>query len=166
MLGLIVAMLVTGAAGGVLAGLLGVGGGIVIVPALDAALGILGVDAGVRMHVAVATSLATIVLTSISSSLAHYRKGSIDLGVVFYWAPFILVGAVAGTIVAAHVGGIAGNTAECRADLLLERRQFPGVSPITDHTETGGDKLSCSGFTNTGGGAGHNGDARIFVRHN
>jgi len=105
MLGLIVTMLVTGAAGGVLAGLLGVGGGIVIVPALEAALGILGVDAGVRMHVAVATSLATIVLTSISSSLAHYRKGSIDLGVVYYWAPFILIGSVAGTIVAAHVGG-------------------------------------------------------------
>jgi uncharacterized protein len=102
---LILMMLLTGAASGVLAGLLGVGGGIIIVPALEAALAILGVDAAVRMHIAVATSLATIIPTSISSALAHHRKHAIDLGVVFYWSPFILAGAVAGTVIAAHVSG-------------------------------------------------------------
>ena len=82
LLSLIVAMLLTGAVAGVLAGLLGVGGGIVIVPALEAALGILGVDVSVRMHIAVATSLATIIPTSISSAAAHYRKDAIDIAVV------------------------------------------------------------------------------------
>jgi uncharacterized membrane protein YfcA len=105
LLSLIVAMLLTGAVGGVLAGLLGVGGGIVIVPALEAALGFVGVDESVRMHIAVATSLATIIPTSISSAAAHYRRDSIDFAVVRYWSPFILLGAIAGTIIAARVGG-------------------------------------------------------------
>lgn len=105
LLSLIAAMLLAGAVAGVLAGLLGVGGGIVMVPALEAALGYLGVDAAVRMHIAVATSLATIIPTSISSAAAHYRRHSIDIAVVRYWSPFMLIGAVAGTIIAARVGG-------------------------------------------------------------
>ena len=102
---LIATMLVTGAAAGILAGLLGVGGGIVIVPALEAALAYLGVDAAVRMHIAVATSLATIIPTSISSAAAHYRKESIDFGVVRFWSPFIFAGAIAGTVIASQVTG-------------------------------------------------------------
>ena len=102
---LIVTMLVTGAAAGVLAGLLGVGGGIVIVPALEAALGYLGVDLAVRMHIAVATSLATIIPTSISSAAAHYRKSSIDFDVVRFWWPFIFAGAIGGTVIASQVSG-------------------------------------------------------------
>ena len=62
MLTLAAMMLLTGAAGGVIAGMLGVGGGIVIVPVLDLVLSALGVEADVRMHVTVATSLATILL--------------------------------------------------------------------------------------------------------
>ena len=81
----IIAMLLTGAVGGVLAGLLGVGGGIVIVPVLEAALTFQGVDPSVRMHIAVATSLATIIPTSISSARAHHQKHSIDMSVVRYW---------------------------------------------------------------------------------
>ena len=57
-----------GAVGGLIAGLLGVGGGIVIVPALDAALDLAGVSPAASLHVAVATSMATIIPTSISSS--------------------------------------------------------------------------------------------------
>jgi uncharacterized membrane protein YfcA len=102
---LIIAMLATGAVGGVLAGLLGIGGGIVIVPMLEFALGVIGVDASVRMHIAVATSLATIVPTSMSSARAHYRRGAIDFAVVRYWSPWIAVGAVAGIAIAANVGG-------------------------------------------------------------
>lgn len=101
---LVVAMLAAGAAGGVLAGLLGVGGGIVIVPVLEFALGVVGVDAAVRMHIAVATSLATIVATSISSARAHHRRNSIDFGVVRYWSPWIVAGAAAGIVIAANVG--------------------------------------------------------------
>jgi uncharacterized membrane protein YfcA len=101
---LIAAMLLTGAAGGVLAGLLGVGGGIVIVPVLEIALGLVGVDPSVRMHIAVATSLATIIPTSISSARAHYRRDSVDFGVIRYWSPWIVVGAIAGILIAANVG--------------------------------------------------------------
>ena len=64
---LAVAMLATGAIGGVLAGLLGIGGGIVIVPVLEAVLGTVGVDPSIRMHVAVGTSLAIIVPTRTSA---------------------------------------------------------------------------------------------------
>jgi uncharacterized membrane protein YfcA len=100
---LVLAMLVTGAVGGVLAGLLGIGGGIVIVPVLEAALGWLGVDEAIRMHVAVATSLATIIPTSIASSRAHHRRRAVDLDLVRRWAVFVLLGAFAGTIIASHV---------------------------------------------------------------
>jgi uncharacterized membrane protein YfcA len=97
---LFLAMLATGVAGGILAGLLGVGGGIVIVPMLEAALAFLKVDAGIRMHIAVATSLAVIIPTAISSSRAHYRRDSVDLAVIRQWAPWIFIGALGGTWVA------------------------------------------------------------------
>lgn len=96
-------MVATGIVGGILAGLLGVGGGIVIVPVMELALSILGVDPDIRMHVAVATSLATIVPTSISSARAHHRRGAVDFGLVKRWAGLVFVGAVLGTLIAANV---------------------------------------------------------------
>ena len=91
-----------GAVAGILAGLLGVGGGIVIVPVLYwlTEVGLLDVDQSVAMHFAVATSLATIVPTSISSARAHHRKGSIDLIMFRAWAPFIVLGALSGGVLA------------------------------------------------------------------
>ena len=100
---LIVAMLATGAFAGVLAGLFGIGGGVVIVPVLEAALGILGVDPAIRMHMAVGTSLATIVPTSISSTRAHWQRQSVDLDVAKRWALFVLAGSLAGAWIAAQV---------------------------------------------------------------
>jgi uncharacterized membrane protein YfcA len=102
---LIAGMLITGIAGGILAGLLGVGGGIVIVPVLEGVLELLGVDASVRMHIAVATSLAVIVPTSISSSRAHFKRGAVDTELAKHWLPFIFIGAVTGTVIASHVDG-------------------------------------------------------------
>lgn len=99
-------MAVTGLVGGVVAGLLGVGGGIVVVPILDTALGVVGVDPEVRMHVAVATSLATIIPTSISSSRAHRAKGAVDGDLARRWGPAIFVGALAGTLIASHVQSV------------------------------------------------------------
>ena len=98
-------MLATGAVGGVLAGLLGIGGGIVIVPVLEYALSFVGVDPAVRMHIAVATSLATIIPTSIASTRAHYARQSVDFSVIRYWSPWIVIGAAAGIVIAANVGG-------------------------------------------------------------
>lgn len=96
-------MLATGAAAGVLAGLLGVGGGIIIVPVLDFALGVQGVDPAIRMHIAVGTSLCTIIFTSISSARAHRARGAVDMGLVRYWGPFIFVGSLVGSFVAGQV---------------------------------------------------------------
>jgi uncharacterized membrane protein YfcA len=100
---LVVTMLATGCVAGVLAGLFGIGGGIVIVPVLEAALGFLGVDPAIRMHVAVGTSLATIIPTSISSAAAHHRRDSVDFEIVKRWAVYVLLGALLGAWVAALV---------------------------------------------------------------
>ncbi len=100
---IVIAMAVTGAIGGLLAGMLGVGGGIVIVPVLEIVLGFLGVDESARMHIAVGTSLATIVPTSVSSALAHFRRQSVDIVLVRQWAPWIVFGAVLGSAIAGEV---------------------------------------------------------------
>jgi uncharacterized membrane protein YfcA len=105
MLTLAAMMLLTGAAGGVIAGMLGVGGGIVIVPVLDLVLSALGVEADVRMHVTVATSLATIIPTAISSSRAHEAKGAVDHAQLRRWGVAIFLGAIAGVILASRVSG-------------------------------------------------------------
>jgi uncharacterized membrane protein YfcA len=99
----VVALLAAGAVGGLVAGLLGVGGGIVIVPVLDVALELAGVDRAVALQIAIATSMATIVPTSISSSRSHARRGSVDYSVVRRWSLPIVIGAVAGAIAASHV---------------------------------------------------------------
>jgi len=94
-----------GVLAGVLAGLLGVGGGIVIVPVLEFAFGVVGVPEEVRMHLAVGTSLASIVPTAISSSLAHRRRDGIDRAVARSWSVAIALGAALGAWLASRVGG-------------------------------------------------------------
>ncbi len=98
-----VAMLATGSVAGVLAGLFGIGGGIVIVPVLEAALGFIGVDPAIRMHVAVGTSLATIIPTSISSARAHHQRKSVDVDIVKRWGISVLLGALLGAWIASQV---------------------------------------------------------------
>ena len=97
------AMLATGCVAGVMAGLFGIGGGIVIVPVLELTSGFLDVDPAIRMHVAVATSLATIIPTSLSSARAHHLRQSVDVTIVKRWAIFILIGALAGAWIASEV---------------------------------------------------------------
>jgi len=97
------AMLATGCVAGVLAGLFGIGGGIVIVPVLEAALSFLDVDEAIRMHVAVGTSLATIIPTSISSARMHHNRGAVDVDIVKRWAIFVLLGALLGAWIASQV---------------------------------------------------------------
>ena len=92
----------SGIIGGVLAGLLGVGCGIVIVPALYFALSLTGMEPALTMQVAVGTSLSTIVFTSLSSGYGHYKKGAIDMALLRLWAPSILVGVVIGGVLSAN----------------------------------------------------------------
>lgn len=98
-------MLATGMIAGVIAGLLGVGGGIVIVPVLDTALSLYGTDSAIRMHIAVATSLTCIILTSIASAKAHHAKQAVDRAVVKLWGLAIAIGAIVGAIIASQVDG-------------------------------------------------------------
>ncbi|MBR9970337.1 sulfite exporter TauE/SafE family protein [Magnetospirillum sulfuroxidans] len=100
-------LLAAGAAGGLAAGLLGVGGGIVIVPVLFHLFTTMGLDEHVRMHVAVGTSLATIIATSVSSTRSHWRKGAVDIALLKQWGPFILIGVIIGTALAGYVRGPA-----------------------------------------------------------
>ena len=92
---------VIGAFAGVLAGLLGVGGGIVLVPAFFHAFQTLGYDGPQLMQVCLATSLATIIVTSVRSVLSHNRKGAVDWAILRGWAPGIAAGAVLGVLAAA-----------------------------------------------------------------
>lgn len=97
---LIAALAGAGVVAGILAGLLGVGGGIIIVPVLFSILLLAGVDPAICMHIAVGTSLMTIVATALSSARAHHRKGAIDWALARRWALAIAMGAVAGGLAA------------------------------------------------------------------
>jgi uncharacterized membrane protein YfcA len=96
---------VIGAFAGVLAGLLGVGGGIVLVPAFFYAFQTLGYGGPQLMQICLATSLATIIVTSVRSVLSHHRKGAVEWAILRGWAPGIAVGAVLGVLV-----GIGGGS--------------------------------------------------------
>ncbi|HCJ30959.1 MAG TPA: hypothetical protein DHV63_17090, partial [Pseudomonas sp.] len=82
--------LVLGGCAGVLAGLFGVGGGMVIVPVLVFSFTMQGFDPLVLTHLAVGTSLATIVFTSLNSIRAHHRRGAVQWSVVLWMTVGIL----------------------------------------------------------------------------
>ncbi len=96
-------LMAIGGFGGILAGLLGVGGGIVLVPAFYYAFTTLGYGGPQLMQICVATSLATIIVTSVRSVLSHHKKGAVDWHILRGWAPGIAIGAVAGVSVAANL---------------------------------------------------------------
>jgi uncharacterized membrane protein YfcA len=123
------AALATGLVGGFISGLFGVGGGIVIVPVLDTALGSMGVDGTVRMQVAVATSLATIVPTSIASARAHHRRGAVDLTLARRWAPALMAGALAGSWLAS---GALANALPALFGAVAALMAFKMLLPIDD----------------------------------
>ncbi len=100
-------LLGAGMVAGIIAGLLGVGGGIVVVPVLFHLFTALGIDEAVRMKLAVGTSLATIVATAWSSTAAHYRKGTVDRDFLKRYGPVIIVGVLAGSAIASFAKGPA-----------------------------------------------------------
>ncbi len=100
-------LLVIGAFAGLLAGLLGVGGGIVLVPAFFYAFTVLGFDSPQLMQLCLGTSLATIIVTSIRSVLSHNKKGAVDWKVLQTWAPGIVIGAVIGVAIASSLRSAA-----------------------------------------------------------
>jgi len=85
-----------GALVGMLGGLLGIGGGLVLVPVLFELIQQLGADEVTAVRSAIATSLATVIITGLRSSLSHHRRGSLDITLVVVWAPAIVMGALIG----------------------------------------------------------------------
>lgn len=100
LLSLIVALVAAGAAIGFLAGVFGVGGGAISVPVFFEIFGALGYPPDVAMPVAVGTSLAVIVPTSIISARGHHKKGTLDPEVLRAWALPVLLGVLLGAVIA------------------------------------------------------------------
>ena len=99
----IILLLIVGAFAGILAGLLGVGGGIVLVPAFFYVFTSLGYANSQLMQLCVATSLDTIVFTSIRSVLSHHKKKMVEWIILKLWSPGIILGAVIGVFIAAKL---------------------------------------------------------------
>jgi uncharacterized membrane protein YfcA len=99
------AMLGAGLFAGFAAGIFGIGGGFVVVPALFVVLPLLGGTHDAIAHVAIGTSAATIIVTSIRSLLAHAKRGAVEFEVLKAWAPWIILGDGIGVLLAGHVDG-------------------------------------------------------------
>ena len=97
----------TGIFAGFLAGYLGIGGGLVLVPVLSWLFSRDPATAGMAVQMAVATSLATMLFTSMSSLLAHHRRGAIIWPLVRQMLPGLLAGALLGSLIADRIGDIA-----------------------------------------------------------
>lgn len=91
-------LVIAGVVSGLVAGMLGVGGGIVVVPVMYQVLSAMNVPEDLRMHIAIGTSLATIIPTSISSLRAHNKKGAVDWDLIKRWLAPLLIGVLAGSV--------------------------------------------------------------------
>jgi uncharacterized membrane protein YfcA len=116
LLPLIAILAASGLLAGFAAGLLGVGGGIVTVPVLEYSLRFAGVPEEYRMHVAVATSLAAIIPTSISSARSHHARGAVDWELARRWAAPMFVASFVGSFLASRaplavLAGVFGSVA-------------------------------------------------------
>lgn len=100
---LLTVLAVAAAVAGFMAGLLGVGGGIIMVPALYYAFTVLDFDLVTRMHLSVGTSLAIIIPTSIISTKTHMEYDAVDFKTVKSFGIFILLGVIAGTFLAVNL---------------------------------------------------------------
>jgi len=137
--------LALGAAAGTLAGMLGVGGGLVIVPVL--AWVFLGLDftPEVIMHLAVGTSLATIVFTSISSVRAHHRRGAVQWPLVGRLLPGIVVGVFLGALLAERLDTAALRTVFGIFELLVAAQMGFSLLPEAHRALPGWSGMSVAG---------------------
>jgi len=101
----LVALLAAGLAAGFAAGIFGIGGGFIVVPALMLVLPLLGGDHSQYAHVAIGTSAATIIITSIRSFRSHSKRGAVDFEVLRTWAPWLVLGDAVGVVLAGRVDG-------------------------------------------------------------
>lgn len=139
MLVLLAALVAAGLAGGIVAGLFGVGGGTVIVPAVFYAFEVLGVGGEGNLHTAIGTSLLTIVATSWRSLRAHRSHGAVDEGVLRTWTPWVAVGALIGAAVAGvtSMEGLAIVYGVCLALIAAQLGLMPERFTLRSDLPTG-----------------------------
>jgi uncharacterized membrane protein YfcA len=134
----ICAMLAAGLFAGFAAGLFGIGGGFVVVPAMIALLPLLGGSHSEYTHVAIGTSFATIVITALRSTLSHHKRGAVDFQILKTWAPWIVIGVGIGVLLAQRMTGqtltfiFAGGIVLMSINFLvpkLARRQVSDTMP-------------------------------------
>lgn len=121
--------LATGAVAGLLAGLFGVGGGLIMVPALAFLLPSLGVAESIAMQIAIGTSLAVIAVTSVASLVAHHRRGGVLWPVVARLGPGLALGAVAGAYTAHLLSGVVLQRIVGIGALLVAAQMFADRKP-------------------------------------
>jgi uncharacterized membrane protein YfcA len=125
----LIVFLVTGACAGVLAGLFGVGGGLIMVPALAFVLPMIGAPADAYMQMAIGTSLAVIGATSISSTLSHHRRGGVAWPIFWRLAPGLVIGALVGAGIADQLSGVALKRIVGVGALLVSAQMAFGLKP-------------------------------------
>ena len=133
---------VVGLISGLLAGLLGIGGGLVIVPALLFILPYEGLPVAVTPHVAVATSLATVIVTSLVATYSHQRRGAVEWSAVRRMSIGLALGAIAGAFVADALPGAAikmafGIFALLVALTMVMRIEPPAGRPLSSFSLAG-----------------------------
>lgn len=151
----------TGAFAGLLAGLLGIGGGMIIVPALIFLLPAFGVDASVLSQVAVGSSLACISIISLNSATAHARRKAVDWHVLLRMLPGLMLGGVIGAWLANLLPSESLQRLVGVAALLIAARMFTNASPgarrklpaTTGLSAAGGAIGTLSSLIGIGGGS-------------
>lgn len=155
--------LALGAVAGVLAGLLGIGGGLILVAALVWLLPTQGVPAELAVHVALATALASIILTGLSSARAHHQRGGVLWPTVAWLVPGLLLGGWLGSLVATRLDGewlrgfIAAYCYLAALQLGLDwpkaKQERPDAPRGPGYTATGGFIGAISALVGIGGGS-------------
>jgi uncharacterized membrane protein YfcA len=137
--------LLLGVVAGITGGLLGLGGGIVIVPALFFLFIYQGLQGDILMHMAVATSLATIVFTSISATWAHHRHGAVSWHIVRLLGPGVIIGAIAGAMIADQLQSDSLRTAFGIFEILVAMQIGFGIQPSVHRSLPGATGMVTSG---------------------
>ncbi len=102
----VVILIICGVVAGFLAGLLGIGGGVIFVPVLYFVfMSFFHVPADVAIVLATGTSLMCMIPTSISAAISQYKRGNTDLNIIKSWSPYMFIGVVVGSVIAAFYGG-------------------------------------------------------------
>lgn len=138
--------LLLGVLAGTLAGLFGIGGGLIIVPVLIFCFGIQGVDPDIAAHMAVGTSLATIVFTSLSSIRSHHQRGAVRWELFRPMMVGIVIGAVLGALTASQLSGDALELIIGAFVVLIALKMLLNVKPKPSRDVPGVSGLAGAGI--------------------